>query len=278
MQPGIGLIINSFEQPDYLGRVLAAVARQTSAPEEVLLADDGSGEAVRSVFAKWSAAQRLRAEHVWQPHEGFRRARILNQAIARARSDYLVFLDGDTLPHRQFIADHRRLSRRGAFIQGHRALVKQRAAAWFGLNGFKQDRRRALWQWQFGGLKHAFRWPFPLLRARSGLRGIRGCNLGIWRDDLIRVNGYNEAFVGWGREDSELAVRLMNTGVRRLDVRGWALCYHLWHPPASRAGVPGNDELLAAAIKEGAIRCANGVQQHLEPPPPPRADSAVAGA
>ena len=76
-----------------------------------------------------------RAEHVWQPHEGFRRARILNQAIARARSEYLVFLDGDTLPHPQFIADHRRLGRRGAFIQGHRALVKERAAAWFGLEG-----------------------------------------------------------------------------------------------------------------------------------------------
>src|SRR5664279_1411064 len=116
MHPVIGLVINSFEQPDYLGRVLAAVARQTSPPEEVLLADDGSGDVVRAVFAQWSTGQPLRAEHVWQPHEGFRRARILNQAIARARSDYLVFLDGDTLPHRQFIADHRRLSRRGAFI------------------------------------------------------------------------------------------------------------------------------------------------------------------
>jgi glycosyltransferase involved in cell wall biosynthesis len=263
MHPVIGLIINSFEQPDYLGRVLAAVARQTSPPAEVLLADDGSGEAVRSVFAKWSAAQQLRAEHVWQPHEGFRRARILNQTIARARSDYLVFLDGDTLPHPQFIADHQQLGRRGAFIQGHRALVKQQAAAWFGLNGFQQDRRRALWRRQLEGLKHAFRWPFPLLRTCRGLRGIRGCNLGIWRDDLVQVNGYNEDFVGWGREDSELALRLMNEGVKRLDVRGRALCYHLWHAPASRAALPANDNLLAAAIAQRATRCANGLQQHL---------------
>ena len=263
MHPGISLIINSFEQPEYLARVLAAVARQTSPPKEVVLADDGSGEAVRSVFATWSAAQRLRAEHVWQPHEGFRRARILNQAIARARSEYLVFLDGDTLPHPQFIADHRRLGRRGAFIQGHRALVKELGARWFGLEGFKPDRRRALWQGQLEGLKHAFRWPLPLLRACPGLRGIRGCNVGIWREDLVRVNGYNEAFVGWGREDSELGVRLMNQGVRRLDARGWALCYHLWHPPASRTGLPANDDLLAEAIEQRAIRCANGLQQHL---------------
>ena len=259
----LGLIINSYENPDYLARVLGGVSRQVSLPEEVLLADDGSGEATRRVFAEWSATHPVRAEHVWQPQQGFRRARVLNQAIARARSEYLVFLDGDTLPHPQFIADHRRLGRRGAFIQGHRALVKEQAAAWFGIKGFTQDRRRVLWQGQLEGLKHAFRWPLPLLRARRDLRGIRGCNLGIWRDDLVRVNGYNEAFVGWGREDSELAVRLMNAGVRRLDARGWALCYHLWHPPASRAGVPGNDELLAAAIEGFATRCANGLQQHL---------------
>ncbi len=259
----IGLVINSFEQPNHLARVLTAVARQTSLPEEVLVADDGSGPAVRSVFDRWVARQRLQAEFVWQPHDGFRRARILNQAIARSRSDYLVFLDGDTLPHPQFIADHRRLARTGAFIQGHRALVKEKAAAWFGLNGFKEDRRRALWQGQLEGLRHVLRWPVPLLRAHHGLRGIRGCNLGIWRGDLVRVNGYNEAFVGWGREDSELCVRLMNRGVRRLDARGWALCYHLWHPPASRIGLPTNDKLLAAAIEKRATWCANGLHQYL---------------
>jgi glycosyltransferase involved in cell wall biosynthesis len=257
----LGLIINTFEQPEYLGRVLAAVASQTSLPDEVLLADDGSSEETRQVFSRWSAIQKLRAEHVWQTHEGFRRARILNQAIARAHSDYLVFLDGDTVPHPKFIADHRRLVQRGTFIQGHRALVKQRAAAWFGLRAFARDRQRALWQGQLQGLKHAFRWPLPLRRARNDLRGLRGCNLAIWRAALVQVNGYNEAFVGWGREDSELAVRLLNQGVKRLDVRGWALCYHLWHPPASRAGLPANDQLLASA--SAAKVCERGLNQYL---------------
>lgn len=265
MCPAICLIINSFEQPEYLARVLAGVARQTSLPEEVLLADDGSGEAVRWVFSRWTAGLSLRAEHVWQPHEGFRRARILNQAIARARSPYVVFLDGDTVPHPRFIADHQRLAREGVFLQGHRALVKERASAWFGLNGFAHDRRRALWQAQIGGLKHAYRWPLPSRRARTDLRGVRGCNLAIWRDALVQVNGYNEVFVGWGREDSELCVRLMNLGVRRLDARGWALCYHLWHPPASREGLPANDELLEQARTSGARVCKHGLDQHLSP-------------
>jgi glycosyltransferase involved in cell wall biosynthesis len=261
--PRLGLIINTSNQADYLARTLNAVARQTSLPDEVLLADDGSKDNTRDVFERWAAVQSAQTAHVWQAQEGFRRARILNQAIARAQADYLVFLDGDTIPHPRFIADHRRLQRGGAFIQGHRALIKKRAAETFGLADFFADRRRAFLQRQLSGWKHSIRWPWPLVRYRLDLHGIRGCNLAIWRNDVLRVNGYNEAFVGWGREDSELAVRLMNQGVRRYDVRGWALCYHLWHPPASRAGLPANDELLAQAQRDRVTRCTVGVSQHL---------------
>lgn len=261
--PSLSLILNTYNQPEYLARVLVAVSRQERLPDEVLVADDGSGDETRDVFARWAAPQQFRCEHVWQKNEGFRRSRILNRTIARARGDYLVFLDGDTLPHPKFLADHAALARRGVFLQGHRALIEQQAAPQFGLGAFAADRRRALLTGQLRGVKHAFRWPVPLTKLRSDLKGIRGCNLGIWRDDLVRVNGYNEGFVGWGREDSELAVRLMNCGVHRLDVRGRALCYHLWHPPASRAGLPANDELLEQAQREGARRCAQGLDQHL---------------
>ena len=261
--PTLGLIINTWQQPDYLARVLRAVSTQTIRPDEVLLADDGSLDNTREVFKTWADGQSLPAQHVWQEHAGFRRSRILNQTIAQARSEYLVFLDGDSLPHPRFVADHRQLASMSSFIQGHRALIEQRAAAWFGLSSFEQDRRRALWQGQLRGLKHAYRWPRPLAKTRVDLRGVRGCNLGIWREHLLKVNGYNEAFVGWGREDSELAVRLMNTGVQRLDVRGWALCFHLWHPPASRDSLPNNDELLAEAQRRGVTRCEKGLAQHL---------------
>ena len=261
--PKLGLIINTHDQPEYLGRVLRAVALQTSQPDEVLLADDGSEAETGQLFTTWAGKQPFRCEHLWQKNEGFRRSRILNQAIARARADYLVFLDGDTVPHPQFISDHRGLGQRDWFIQGHRALIEEHAAGFFGLNDFTADRWHALRRSQISGVKNAFRWPWPLRRPRSDLGGIRGCNLGIWRDDLVRCNGYNEAFVGWGREDSELAVRLMNSGVRRLDVRGRALCYHLWHPPASRAGLPANDDLLENAKRERAVRCHLGLDRYL---------------
>lgn len=256
------LIINIFNQPDYLGRVLNAVAQQSSLPEEVLLADDGSTDETKSLFEQWRTSQSFRSEHIRQEHEGFRRSRILNLSIAAARGDYLVFLDGDTIPHPDFIADHRAAAQCGFFVQGHRALVEEKAAVWFGKNNFFSDRRRAVFQNQISGLKNSFRWPFTVRKIKNRLRGIRGCNLAIWRTDLVRVNGYNEAFIGWGREDSELAVRLTNSGARRLDLRGRALCYHLLHPPVSRAELVGNDELLAKAILEKHARCEQGLSRH----------------
>jgi glycosyltransferase involved in cell wall biosynthesis len=259
----ISLVINTFNQPDYLARVLAAAARQSAPPDEVLLADDGSEAPTRRLFSRWSAQQKFRAVQLWQPHENFRRAQILNQAIAAARGDYLVFLDGDTVPHPDFVADHRAASRPGLFVQGHRSLIEQRAAVWFGTNNFSADRCHAIFQNQVSSLKNSFRWPCAIRKIKNHLRGIRGCNLAIWRDDLVRVNGYNEDFTGWGREDSELAARLLNAGIQRLDLRGRALCFHLWHPPASRANLAANDGLLEKTVSEKIARCEHGLDRHL---------------
>jgi glycosyltransferase involved in cell wall biosynthesis len=261
-EPTLAVVVNTCNQPEYLQRVLRGLSAQTSVPDEVLIADDGSGPETARVVQDWSRQQPFRSQHLWQQKQGFRRSRILNCAIAAARSEYVVFLDGDSVPHPEFAADHRRLARAKVFVQGHRALIEQRAAASFGTGEFRQDRRRALWTCQVRGLKHAFRWPVPLKRLRSDLRGVRGCNLAIWRADLVAVNGYNEQFVGWGREDSELSLRLMNFGIRRMDVRGWALCYHLWHPPVSRERLPENDRLLDQTTASGATRCQQGLDQH----------------
>jgi cellulose synthase/poly-beta-1,6-N-acetylglucosamine synthase-like glycosyltransferase len=265
--PGVALVISTFNQPDYLSRVLAAVARQTLPPAEVFLADDGSEPETGRLFAEWAAGRNLPAKHAWQKHEGFRKSRVLNEALAMAKSDYVVFLDGDTVPHPQFVADHRALATPGCFVQGHRALIGERAAARFGKGSFAADRRQALVSFQLSAWANAFRWPVARRSSGTGLRGIRGCNFAVWRADLLQVNGFNEAFTGWGREDAELAARLMNAGIRRLNGRGWALCYHLWHPPASRAAVPANDELLAATVREKIRRCEIGLSQHLPQQP-----------
>ena len=259
----VALIVSTYEQPDYLRRVLAAVSNQRQLPQETVLADDGSGAETREIFLSWAAQQKHSCRHVWQPHEGFRKAHILNRAVAAAQSEYLVFLDGDMVPHPDFIHDHVAAAQPAAFVQGHRALIEQGAAEWFGRGRLSGDRRQALFQGQISGWKNAWRWPLPVVSQKNHLRGIRGCNLSLWRADMVRVNGYDEDFNGWGREDSEFAARLMNAGVRRLDLRGRALCFHLWHPPASRSQLSANDGLLEKTIREKITRCDHGLNRHL---------------
>jgi glycosyltransferase involved in cell wall biosynthesis len=262
LKPTVALILNTYDQPDYLARVLRAISAQHDVPDEVLLADDGSGVETRRVFEQWAAAQPRLTRHVWHEKDGFRRARILNKTIASARSDYVIFLDGDSIPHPRFVADHRALAQPFHFIQGRRVLVKQEASLTFGSGDFSRDRLKAFLAGQLKGRKHVFRWPIAFKWVVPNLRGVLGCNLSAWRSDLFKVNGYDEDYTGWGCEDVDLALRLINSGVRRLDVRGWALCYHLWHPPADRSNLISNQAKLEATKSKGLVRCESGLNRH----------------
>ncbi len=264
MNPTVTLIVNTAQQPEFLARVLAAVARQSDAPEELIIAEDGHDPETREAVGQARFSGRTVLQHVTQEKVGFRRSRILNIAIAQSCGEYVIFLDGDTIPHPDFVGDHRRLARKGFFVQGHRALVSEQAACWFGAGDFDLDRRRAFLGGDLKGWKHVYRWIAPFKRVLYDLDGVRGCNLGIWREDLLRVNGYDEGYVGWGCEDLDLASRLFHNSIWRLDVRGRALCYHLWHAPADRTNLAMNQSRLDGVILNRALRCERGLDDHLE--------------
>jgi glycosyltransferase involved in cell wall biosynthesis len=266
VKPTVTLIINTYNQPEYLARVLRAVAGQRDVPDEVILADDGSGEETRRVFGQWAAAQSFGARHVWQEKDGFRRSRILNAAIAQAQGEYLIFLDGDTIPHPRFVGDHRSHARRRYYLQGHRVLVTERASTVFGVGNFSADRQKAFLAGDLLGIKHIFRWPIALRRVKPNYDGVRGCNLSAWRKELAEINGYSEDYIGWGCEDLDLALRLINSGVKRLDVRGQALCYHLWHPKLDRSNLAANEKLLFETAAGKSTTCERGLNLHLQKP------------
>jgi hypothetical protein len=104
-----------------------------------------------------------------------------------------------------------------------------------------------------------------LFWERTGQSAIRGCNQAYWKSDLLHVNGFNEAFVGWGREDNEIAARLYNVGVRRRNLKFQALAIHLHHAPRQPQGVNPNDAILHQAIERGETWCRQGLDRHLSP-------------
>jgi len=260
----LALVITTYERPDALAAVLDSATRQSLAPTEILIADDGSGPATQEVAGAFIARSRIPARIVSQPHEGFRLTRLRNLAIAATVMDYVVFIDGDMLLHSEFIADHARVARQGFYTQGVRvhtdASLTRRLIA-------DPARQPGFWSPGLGGLRRAYLFHSPMLtaltrRLANGFIAIKGCNQGFWRDDLVRVNGFNEAIQGWGPEDKELAARLGNTGVRRQTLLFGGIACHLHHAPASRAALPRNLALLADTQRERRVRCDLGLDAH----------------
>ena len=258
----IGLIISTYNQPEFLGLVLASVTGQSRLPDQLLIADDGSSAETRSMVDDFRATATFPVEHCWQDDKGFRKTRILNRAILRADTDYLVFSDGDMLLHSQYIQDHCDIAVRGRYTQGRRICLNQAAT-----HRVLQSGETAINWWQRGLNRRLQIIRNRLLMSMASSRGTslknsRGCNQAFWREDLLAVNGLEENMQGWGREDSELCARLHNLGRHRFYARHWALAFHLYHPELSRNRDDRNMQLLQQTIDSGRQKAICGLGQH----------------
>jgi len=258
------LVVTTHERPDALERVLSAVAAQSEAPDELVVADDGSGPDTAQALKRHAAAARYPVHHAWQPHEGFRAGRIRNEAIARTCCDYVVLLDGDMVPHPSFLADHRALARPGHYSQGVRIALDGTATRRLlePGSGLPQP-----WSPGLGRLRrlyglHAPRLARLLRRAASAVVAVKACNQGFWRDDLLAVNGFDEAMTGWGSEDKELCARLENAGVRRQTLLFAAIAWHLDHPAAPRTRADANRARWHDSVQSRRTRCEAGIDGH----------------
>jgi len=260
----LSLIVITYNWKEALDLVFKSIAQQVDMPDEVLVADDGSRPDTAEVVAKWAKQLPTPVHHVWQEDVGFRAARARNLAIAKASGDYLVLVDGDMVMHPNFIEDHRRAARRGYFMQGARLLTGPKITKHLldqgqtRLNFFSPDIKRRRHTIRNGLL----RW-LVMRRTIVNQKAIKSCNQGYWRDDLIKVNGFNEAMVGYSREDNELAVRLFNSGVARKNLKFGGLAIHLYHPTRRQTGHNPNDVVFQDAIKNKAKWCERGLSDHL---------------
>jgi glycosyltransferase involved in cell wall biosynthesis len=252
----ISVIVTTYEREDALEAVLRSLARQHDRNFEVVVADDGSGPRTAALIAHWKTRLGVPLGHVWHEHNGFRAGQIRNRAMVACHGDYLVFLDGDCVTPPDFIGVHRALAEPGWFVSGNRALLSRtltEAVLRDGLEPETWGYRRWLVQRLSGGLNRlapVLRLPLgPLRKLRAGLwTAARSCNFGAWRSDLQGIGGFDPDYSGWGREDTDLVVRLVKSGVRRKDGEFATGVLHLWHPKASLARLAENDRLLAQTV------------------------------
>jgi glycosyltransferase involved in cell wall biosynthesis len=266
----VSLIVTTYNRPDALAAVLAGLLAQEDRGFEALIADDGSREDTRAVVEDAARGAPVRIAHVWQEDKGFRAGAARNRAAASARGGYLVFLDGDCVPRRDFVAQHRRLAERGWMLAGNRILLSE------GFTREALDGRLPIHTWTFAQWRAARRrgainrtlplhhlplGPLRRLGSRRWQR-VRSCNLGVWADDFRAVNGFDEVFEGWGFEDSDLAVRLLNLGVRRKYGAFATGVLHLWHRENDRARESENWQRLQQRLASGQTRASRGLEQY----------------
>jgi glycosyltransferase involved in cell wall biosynthesis len=263
----ISIIVTTCNREDALDAVLRSLSRQTDRDFEVIVADDGSGPATAALIESWKPQFGGRLSHVWQERNGFRAAEIRNRAIVASRGTYCLFLDGDCIARNNFVEVHRRLAEPGWFVTGNRILLSEHLTdtilrekldpeTW-SYRAWTRERTR-------GGINRTVplvRLPLgPLRKLRwRAWRGARSCNLGIWRADLDRVDGFDSDYAGWGREDSDLLVRLLHADVKRKDGVFATGVLHLWHPAADRSWLPDNDRKLDEARVGQRIRAVRGL-------------------
>ncbi|PIE20712.1 MAG: family 2 glycosyl transferase [Neptuniibacter caesariensis] len=258
------LIISTYNWPDALNLVLKSASIQSTQPDEIIIADDGSSEETCQLIKHWRPKLKPKLTHIWQEDDGFQLARIRNKAIAAASGDYIISIDGDMVLSPYFVEDHLNAAKPETFVQGGRVMIGPKMTRHMlktekiDLHFFSPD---------IGNRKNTLKIEalsrFLAKPETTSLVRIRGCNQAFWRQQLIAINGFNENIVGWGKEDSDLFTRLINAGYKRRNLKFGGLAYHLHHRQASRDNDQFNNSIFQAAIKNRTIKCENGIDKYL---------------
>lgn len=256
------LVVTTYNWKEALELVLLSALKQSVLPDEIIVADDGSRDDTKELIESFAKNSKIPLLHSWQEDDGFRAAQSRNRAIAKSSCEYIVLIDGDMILHPDFIKDHKRFAKKGYFMQGGRVLLGEErskellASKELLVSPFDKDitnRKNAI---QCDFLSNLFS-----LKSEK-LSGIKTCNLAIYKSDCYKVNGFNDDFVGWGREDSEFIVRIFNAGIKRQNIKFNAIAYHIWHNENSRESLESNDKILENSIEQSLSFCENGIDKY----------------
>jgi glycosyltransferase involved in cell wall biosynthesis len=249
-RPKLSVVIAVHDKPEFLEKVFESLCRQTFKDFEVVISDDGSGPPIAELCTKWNGRFLYPIAHVWQEHKGFRKTIIANKAVARSRSDYLCFIDGDCILHHRFLEDHLKTRKVGTVLSGRRLMLDEVLTARLSVHDIQTGRIEKPVFW-FGhahksSIKHGVRLPVVASIEDAWKKTknycILGSNFSVFKGDFYRVNGYEEAIVGRGLEDNNLSNRFKRAGIRIRTVARKAIQYHMFH---SFEATPHSKDVIA---------------------------------
>lgn len=252
----ISLIVTTYNAPEMLRLCLSSILTQTRTPDEVVIADDGSTDDTRQLIKKFADRFPCPLKHAWQEDRGFRAAESRNNALRQCEGDYVVFIDGDVILERHFIADHERLAEKGYFIVGSRTKLSPSATRRI------INTRNAKLHWYSRGVKSRLNAMYmPMLTPwsekayGSNLTKGRSVNMAAFLSDLKTVNGFDSGMVGYGLEDTDIIIRLVNLGLKRKWAKFQAIEYHLYH----KEGTFEKSNRILLERNNRRVACSNGI-------------------
>lgn len=264
MTPSCSLIVSTYNWPEALELVLKSIMAQKRLPDEVVIADDGSTLLTQELIKKYQGIFPIPLKHVWHPDMGFTRTLILNKAIREVTSNYIIQIDGDIILHPYFIADHLDFAEINCWITGSRVLLGSEKSKEI-LN--TKDVNLSVFSKGITNHLNAIRSPFLrelfFSTKKLDIKKVRGCNMAYWKSDFEKVNGYNEDIIGWGREDSEFAARLVNNTIYKKNLKFGGVEFHIYHPEESRDKLSVNDGIQEETISKQIKYCKNGYVQEI---------------
>lgn len=258
------LLVSTYNWPEALQLVFKSIEKQNLLPDEILIADDGSTEDTKYIIEQFQKISPVDLKHFWHKDNGFKKSEIINKAIANTDADYIVQIDGDCIMHQDFIKDHTQMAEKEVFIFGSRVNITEKIKKEI----FKKEKIE--FSFFSPGIKKRGRTlRIPILRNQFEAKPefsnkVRGCNLSFWRKDFIAVNGYNENISGWGREDSELVLRMLNSGIKGKRLKFGGIIYHIYHPEASKDNLEVNNKIQQSTLNDKKLTCENGINKYLK--------------
>ena len=265
----LSVIFSTYNSTEWLQKVLWGFELQTYRDFEIVIADDGSGDATREVVDSFRLRTGMKVIHVWHEDDGFQKSAILNKAITASSGDYLVFTDGDCIPRKDFLETHVRFAEQGRFLSGGYFMLPMETSKAIGEEDIRTGRAFDVSWLTAHGLKKTFK-TMKLTASGSKAKFLNfitptrptwnGHNASGWKKDILAANGFNED-MKYGGQDRELGERLENAGIRGKQIRYSAICIHLDHKRGYKTeeSIKFNQSVRTQTRKQKITRTPQGI-------------------
>lgn len=256
----ISLIIPIYKKVDFIETTLETINNQTFRDFEVIVTEDDNtlGEFIDNIKKNLNYP----LIHIQQEDEGYQRNKALNNALKVASGDLIVVIDQDCMIHPKFLEAYAKSYNKGDLLTGRRVNLGKKFTEKIIKKKIRKISIFSLLFSDTSSKKYLDALYLPWLNIKRSKR-ILGSNFGIKKELLIKINGFNEDYVGYGWEDVDLEKRCIFAGAKLFSMKNKAIQYHLYHlePQGSTLQYQKNIEILGKVCEKKLYRCENGLEK-----------------